>query len=230
MVDATASSRVRKPRDRRRKQILEAAERVFLKQGYEATSIQDIADAVGILKGSLYHYIGSKDDLLYEIIRDVHQDSLIRVTEAVEAATNPLERIRKFTTSLLAFQIENFGRIGIFFQDFRSLRPERRKVIVRQRDNHDELLRELIKQGKEAGLVCPDVDPRIASMAVLGMVNWSHQWFRPRTGLQAADVAEEFADVVVAGISCSPDTHAPGHRRMLALTLVQDADARPDSP
>src|SRR5947207_409360 len=68
-----------RPPRRRQQEILEAAARVFHEKGYESTSIQDIADEVGILKGSLYYYIRSKEDLLYEIIRDIHDDAIAYV-------------------------------------------------------------------------------------------------------------------------------------------------------
>src|SRR3954471_18714428 len=100
MTDATEAPdgrRSRAPR-RRQQEILEAAARVFHEKGYESTSIQDIADAVGILKGSLYYYIDSKEDLLYEILEGIHAEALESVRKAT-AEGDPLQRIRAFVAA-----------------------------------------------------------------------------------------------------------------------------------
>src|SRR5215217_3230815 len=101
----TRSRRSRAPR-RRQNEILEAAAQVFHEKGYESTSIQDIADAVGILKGSLYYYITSKEDLLYEILQDVHQAGIknLELIDAVDGTA--LEKIRAFVVVHFAHNAE----------------------------------------------------------------------------------------------------------------------------
>jgi AcrR family transcriptional regulator len=210
--EATATSR---PPRRRHREVLEAAARVFHEKGYESTSIQDIAESVGILKGSLYYYIRSKDDLLYEILQGVHEDALANIKKVDEVEGDALQKIRAFVTTHLTFNAENLVKMGVFFHDFRSLSEERKQVIVEERDYYDQLLRDLIRQGQEEGLVCPDVDPKIAAFGVIGMLNWVYQWYRPGGERTVAEIADEFADFVVAGFACTPGTHKPGHRRQL---------------
>jgi len=222
--DAPRERRARAPR-RRQQEILDAAARVFHEKGYESTSIQDIADSVGILKGSLYYYITSKEDLLYQIIEGVHREGLKNV-DAVEALdASPLEKLRAFVTGHLLYNAHNLVRTAVFFQDFRSLTGERRKQILAERDAYEKYLRDLIRQAQRDGSVCPDVDPKVASITVLGMLNWIYNWYRPGGERSAREIGELCADFVTSGLHCDPKTHRPGHRRSLAPLPQAFADA-----
>jgi TetR/AcrR family transcriptional regulator, cholesterol catabolism regulator len=77
------------------------------------------------------------------------------------------------------------------------------------------LLRGLIVEGQSEGVVCPDLDPKVTALGILGMVNWIYQWYRPGGGRSARAIAEAYADFAVAGVACSPDGHESGHRRLL---------------
>jgi len=209
---------------RRHHEILETSARVFHEKGYQATSIQDIADEVGILKGSLYYYISSKEDLLYEIIHEVHQQALRVIDEVDKVDGDPLQKIRAFAFLHVTFNIENRLWVGVFFNDFRSLSEERRAVIVKERDEYGRYLRGLIRLGQEEGVVCPDVDPKLISLAILDMLNFIFHWYRPGGERSAAAVAQAYADFVVAGLACSPATHVPGHRAELAAVVRDGVD------
>jgi AcrR family transcriptional regulator len=206
-----AESGPRPPR-RRQLEVLEVAARVFHQKGYESTSIQDIAEAIGILKGSLYYYIRSKEDLLYEILQGVHEEALANITPVVEMEGDALQKIRAFVTTHLMFNAEHLTKMGVFYHDFRSLSGERRSSIVESRDYYDGLLRGFIRQGQKDGTVCPDVDAKAAALGVMGMLNWIYQWYHPGGGLNERELADEFADLVVNGLACDPKTHTPGHR------------------
>jgi AcrR family transcriptional regulator len=206
-----------RPPRRRQQEVLEAAARVFHEKGYESTSIQDIAEAVGILKGSLYYYIRSKEDLLYEILQGVHEDALANIRRLDDVEGDALEKIRAFVTLHLTFNAENLTKMGVFFHDFRSLGPERRQLIVEARDLYDALLRDLIRQGQKEQIVCPELDPKLAALGVMGMLNWIYQWYIPRGDRSVEQIADEFSSLVVAGLACTPATHTPGHRSLLGV-------------
>jgi TetR/AcrR family transcriptional regulator, cholesterol catabolism regulator len=207
--------RSRAPR-RRQQEIVEAAARVFHEKGYESTSIQDIADAVGILKGSLYYYITSKEDLLFEIIQSVHEEALKNLERTRDVEGDALQKIRAFVVVHLTHNATNLVKMAVFFQDFRSLNGKRREIIVQERDIYDNFLRDLIRQGQEDGIVCPDIEPKLAAITVLGMMNWLYHWYQPGGDLSATDIANAYGDFVVAGLACTRATHTPGHRRQLA--------------
>ena len=142
--------RSRAPR-RRQQEILEAAARVFHEKGYESTSIQDIADSVGILKGSLYYYITSKEDLLFEIIQGVHEEALKNLDRTAAVEGDALQKIRAFVVVHFTHNAHNLVKMAVFFQDFRSLNGERRQLIVEERDLYDSFLRDLIRPGPGRG-------------------------------------------------------------------------------
>lgn len=161
----------RRDQHSRRKGIIDAAAAIFQEKGYAATSIQDVADAVDILKGSLYYYIKSKDDLLFEVIQEVHQGGLANLEAGRNEEGNALERVRLFVTRHITYNGENLARMTVFFHDFRSLSPERRAVIVEERDLYEQHLRALVESGKAEGSVRPDVDPRMAAFSILGSID-----------------------------------------------------------
>jgi AcrR family transcriptional regulator len=201
----------RKVPRKRRAEVLDIAARVFHEQGYEATSIQDIADELGVLKGSVYYYISGKEDLLFELLQDVHKAALTAVNEAVEQDGDPLQKVHAFVETLSRFNADNQERMGILLHDFRSLSEERRREIVRDRDRYDRMLRKLIVEGQEQGVVCPDIDPKLSVLAVMGMINTIYQWYRPGGRQRSDTIGASYADFVTRALACDPETHAAGH-------------------
>src|SRR6266498_2385396 len=175
---AAAASAERQPR-RRRKELVDAAAKLFLEKGYEATSIQDIADALGILKGSIYYYIDSKEDLLFAVIQEVHETALANVERLRQIDADALTKIRMFIAGHIRHVAEELVKATVFFHDFRALSEERRQYIVAERALYTNYLRELILQGQKEGTICPDVDANIASMAILGVI------ITPRIAIEA---------------------------------------------
>lgn len=227
MAETRVARAAREPRPprRRRREILEAATRVFHEKGYESTSIQDIAQAVGILKGSLYYYIASKEELLYEIIRGNHEEALRNLGQSQSVEGNALVKIRAFMNLHLAYNAANLEKTAVFFHEFRSLSREHRQAIVEERDAYERSLRELITQGQTEGVICPDVDPKLIAIGILGMMNWLYHWYRPGAERTVEEIAGSYADFVVAGLACDPATHRPGHRAEAAALLGQAATA-----
>lgn len=200
---------------RRRQELIDAAAEIFQDKGYEAASIQDVADALGILKGSVYYYIDSKEDLLFAAIQEVHESALANMAVIRELDADPLTLIRLFIESHVKHVSDNLVKATVFFHDFRSLDPERRSYIVSERDTYDAFLRELIARGQREGLICKDIDPKLATLAMLGMMNWTYQWYRVDGGMDPATIGREFADFVLAGLACDPATHKAKHRNQL---------------
>jgi AcrR family transcriptional regulator len=200
---------------RRRQELIDAAAKIFQDKGYEAASIQDIADALGILKGSVYYYIDSKEDLLFAVIQEVHESALANAAKIREFDEDPLTLIRIYVESHVKHVSDNLVKATVFFHDFRSLDPKRREYIVSERDAYDAVLRELIVRAQNDGLICKDIDPKLATLAMLGMMNWIYQWYRVGGGMSSAAIGSQFADLVLAGLACDPVTHKAKHRNQL---------------
>ncbi len=177
-------------------EILDAAAELFFRKGFGATTTQDVADAVGLLKGSLYHHIGSKEDLLVGIIDDVHEAAMARLAAAERLKGTHLDRIRWFLTDHTAYNCRNVSRIGVYFREFESLAGERRERVGRDRRAYDRFVRRLIEAGQADGTVRASLTPRVAANAVLATGNWVYEWFDPNTHVPDV-VASEIADLAI---------------------------------
>ena len=184
----------------RKAEIIEAAANIFMEKGYEAASIQDVADAVNILKGSLYYYIKSKDDLLYEVIQEVHLRGLENLDSQRDSDDPADVRLHTFVYRHLTFNAQHLAKMTVFFHDFRSLSPERRALIVEERDQYDKFIRKIIDDGIAAGVFRADVDSRLAAFSILGSMNWIYQWYRPDGPRAIEEIADRMATYAVNSI------------------------------
>jgi len=185
---------------RRRDEVIDAAARIFHAKGYAAASIQDVADELGMLKGSLYHYIDSKQDLLFAIIEDVHRRTMEELEQWLALEGGTLVRLRAFLHGQVLTYCRNVQRVGVFLQDLRSLSEDQQARIHLERDRYDRVLRDLIRSGQQEGVIDPDVDPKLAAMAIFGMLNWISTWWRPDGPSTPEQVASEFTDLALSGL------------------------------
>lgn len=188
------------PPKRRDRQILEAAAQIFHERGYADTSVQDVANAVGLLKGSLYYYIESKEDLLFRVLQDVHAQAkqILDVVPAMDVP--PLERLAAYVRGHVEFNLRNIEKVAVYYHDFEQLSPERREEIVATRKRYEEFVIELIEEAQKAGDVDPDLDAHVATYSVLGMLNWVYTWYRPGGKVSISDFADLVAEIVVGGL------------------------------
>lgn len=184
----------------RRTQLREAAASVFRQKGYDAASLQDVADAMGIQKGSLYHYIDGKEDLLYEILEEAHEGVEQANTRWVSMEAGTLERIHAFVEDHARASIRYIRYGAVYHRDSRALGDARRAHIQAARDRYQATLRTLIEDGQGAGAVDARLDPQLATLAVFGMVNWLFQWYRTSGELSADEIAGGLADLATASL------------------------------
>ena len=184
----------------RRDQVLAAATTVFHEKGYSRASIQDVAEALGMLKGSLYYYIDSKEDLLFAIIEDIHLRTLERLERWLQIEGDTLVKVRFLLRGQVLSYCREFEQVGVFLHDFRSLSPERQERILRERDRYDRSLRDLIAEGQAEGVIASDVDPKMTAMAIFGMMNWISTWWKPDGPNTPEELADQFTDLVLAGL------------------------------
>jgi len=165
---------------RRDREILDAAVEVFARSGYAQASVQDVADAVGLLKGSLYHYIDSKDDLLFRLLDEIH-DGVDRVLDEVRELPGlaPLERLEAYVERQVAHNAANFTRISLYYHDVRHLSPGHRETINARRHVHERFVAALVREAQAAGAADPTLDLRIAVNCVFAAIIWTYRWFRP---------------------------------------------------
>lgn len=187
----------RKPGDERWQEILETSARMFASHGYAATSLQMIADDLGLLKGSLYYYINSKEDLLYEVIKDVYVPGVANFQLLASGTGDAATRLRNAVEGHVVYLIENLASTTVYLHEYDRLSAQRRAELG-ERD-YVKLVRDLIIEGQEEGAFRDDLDPHLAAMSVLGSTNWIYRWYQPGSR-GPRDIGRELAVLVVQGM------------------------------
>lgn len=180
--------------------IIDAAAEIFRRKGYDAASLQEIADEVGILKGSIYHYIDTKEDLLFAIIQRNHE-RIITGNQGWRAVhDDPVEALSSFISGHIRESLAHPTDSIVFVRDFRALSPDRAAEIVKQQHDYDKDFRVLVERACEEGLLRDGVTPEFAARAVFGMANWVHYWYDADGPLSADAVVTELATYAVASL------------------------------
>ncbi len=186
-----------------REEILNAAAQIISQKGYHAASMQDIAEAVNLQKGSLYHHVASKQEIL-ALLLDKTLDMLIQRLETVLAQPLPPDQqlllaIADYLTTIL----EHKELASVLLLEHRSLDPEHAARHLPRRQRFEELWRELIRQGRAQG-VFECNDPVMAVMALMGAMNWTITWYNPAGPLSPVQIAEHFAGFILSGLLTRP--------------------------
>ncbi len=207
-----AGSTTDEPRPHRKRdaEVLDAAARVFHERGYGNASVQDVADEVGILKGSLYHYIDTKEDLLHRLLEGVHDDVQAILLE-VQATTGlrPLARLHLYVRRQVEFNARNLTRISVYYHDVERLTPARRDAIFALRRVHESFVLDLIREAQEQGDIAETVDARLLANCVFATIIWVYRWYQPRGRHRPEDVAQACADFAIRGALCRDPPERP---------------------
>jgi AcrR family transcriptional regulator len=191
------------PKRNRREDLLRAAIQVFDAKGYARASIQDVADSVGMLKGSLYHYIDSKEDLLARIFEESDAQSFALIEEVKNLDLPAVERVRIFARSWSLWYLQNVERASIYVKDWKFLTGERRQRALDQRRAYEASLEEIIEAVKREGSAAPELDTRLASFFILAAINGLPAWYRSKGKGTPEEISEIYGDLIVAAV-CGP--------------------------
>ena len=206
----SASPHVREKRQKRREEILHAALRAFQKKGYHSTTLDDIAEYLGLRKTALYHYFPDKESILWACHQEslAELDRIIEGADRIQGAAEKLssviqEHVRVMTDTLegspLAFEVSAFS-------------PDRQTALVEARDRYERAVRSIIAEGVRDGEF-RDVDPKVAVFAILGSINWIARWYHPEGALHAEDLGPQFSDYLVRGLACGAPPDPPAQPR-----------------
>jgi AcrR family transcriptional regulator len=189
----TRRSTARRNRDT---EVLQAGIQVFYDKGYSAASIQDVADAVGVLKGSLYHYISSKEELLLRIFEGSHAQALLIMDDVASRNLPPRQRLEAFFNEIIHWYLGNIERVSIYFNEWRYLTGENAEVVRSHRRVFAQYILDIL--GDATDELRPGIDVRLATNFILGSINNLPVWYRRNGPHSAARVASEFASMAVA--------------------------------
>ena len=180
-------------------EILDSAAKFFYTKGYHATSIEDVARDVGMLKGSLYYYIKSKEDLLYGLLLDVMEKGMGGVKKALEGVKDPVERLEKGIEQHVEHIICNQVRVGLFLHEFDSLSGRRKQRVQESLKEYQKIFIGIIRDGQASGVFISG-DPDLLVNAMLGMCNWIYRWYHQENSPKLEVVKRTFVGLIMGGI------------------------------
>jgi AcrR family transcriptional regulator len=181
----------------RRSELTREAARLFAQKGYHGTSIGDLAKAMGVQKGSLYAYIASKQDLLYETMRE-GADAFHSALDAIPERLPATEKIRLALRAHLRVVAEQLDVATVFVREWRYLDGERREEILAERRRYEERVRALFREGRELGELRTDLDDATAALLTLSAANWAYTWLQP--GRDTDELADRFYALLIDGM------------------------------
>lgn len=180
--------------------LLEVATRLFAQRGFEGTSVAQIVQAAGVTKGAMYHYFGSKDDLLHEIYARVLRMQLGRLEDIAAGPGGPRERLHAAALDVVVTSVANLDDTTIFQRSMHLLNPDKQGEFRAQRRRYHERFREIVHEGQAAGVFRDDVPADLTVQFYFGCVHHLGTWYRADGPLSAQDVGRHFADLLIAGL------------------------------
>ncbi|MFL5954695.1 MAG: TetR/AcrR family transcriptional regulator [Gaiellaceae bacterium] len=181
----------------RREELTRIAARLFAKQGYQGTSLADLAEELGVQKPSLYHHIASKEDLLWEVARE-GAEAFHAALDTVPADAPPAERIRLALRAHLGVVAAQLDVATVFVREWRFLSDERREAFTSERRRYEERIRDLFREGVEGSALRTDLDVATAALLFLSAANWAYTWLRP--GADTAALADRLYEALLEGM------------------------------
>jgi TetR/AcrR family transcriptional regulator, cholesterol catabolism regulator len=195
--------RLRERYDRRRQEVVETCAHVFAQRGFRATSIPDLVEATGLTAGGLYHYIGSKQQLLFHIFEQLMEPLLDRARAIEEADGQPVEQLRELLRVWMAHIERHQDHMLVFAQERHVVEREPGWRDVReQRDAFEAILGRMLER-VDQGRPAARADMRLSLLALLGMVNYTPQWFRGDGRFSSEQIADHYCDIIVAALNDS---------------------------
>jgi TetR/AcrR family transcriptional regulator, cholesterol catabolism regulator len=183
-----------------RQDILRTAARLFQQQGYDATSMNDVAAALKLSKGGLYHHFQSKDEILFNLMNHALDITQERVVDAVQAIADPEERLRMLIRRHIEVVMSARDReITVMLHENHPLPPAMRRRINARKKNYVHFVENLIADVQGARRAKGNVSARASAFALLGMINWIYQWYRPEGTLQEESLVRQYTEIFFAG-------------------------------
>lgn len=187
----------------RREDILREAANLFDQVGYHGVNMEMIAEAAGLKKPTLYHYVKGKDEILYLMQKAVIVGVRQGIEQRIAAGQPPLEQLRGVYEDTFRQLRDAPGTIRSFFEHGRELTAEQQADIGKERDAFTRVVARLIFRGMEAGFITRS-DPRLMALCFFGVVNWAYQWYDPVRDGEPESIAAKCFDIFCRGMVVPP--------------------------
>ena len=188
----------------RREEIIQASAHVFRDRGFEATTLRDVAAATDIDRATLYYYVGSKEELLQEIVRHaLGQD--IKTAKAVRRSkASTKDKIAALVESMVQSYDANYPHMQVYIEDLGRIARQDSEwatdVIARTRE-YESIVHSILAKGQRDGTLRDDLPVELSALALFGMINWMHWWYRPNLKWSPEIVAKTFTTIFLDGFA-----------------------------
>jgi AcrR family transcriptional regulator len=184
-----------------KERLLHVATRLFARHGFEGTSVQDIVDAAGVTKGAMYHYYGSKDDLLYEVYHQVLSMQISHLDEIAAGPGTAEQRLRAAAADVVRTSLDTLDDMIVFFRSLHMLPDDKQAKVRAERRRYHDKFKALLEEGVVAGTFRSDISPDIVVHYFLSVVNQLGSWYKPEGPLSPDQVAELFTELFIGGLA-----------------------------
>jgi TetR/AcrR family transcriptional regulator, cholesterol catabolism regulator len=180
--------------------ILKVAAELFMERGYGGTSVRDIGERAGVGQSSLYHHVHSKGHLLEQLHHTFAQELITRLESVTSLDASAAVQFREVVHVLLTTIETHKSEVTVYLREHHALPPEAKKQIQHERDHIDALVDAVIQRGIDTGEFRDDLDVHLTRLAVLGMCNWSYEWYHPSGTSTMSEISDYFADFALRGM------------------------------
>ena len=184
----------------RKETIHEAAAKLFRKKGYAATSVQDIADAVGIKAASLYNHINSKQEILKELCMPIASAFSLGMEEIENSSLNPLEKLEQLVTLHLKLTIHNGDRMTLITGDWIHLDAEDLKKFKLSRSKYETSFKSILNSAKNESLINPKINIDVALFSILSSLHWLYSWKERHQDISSVELEKQLKECLLGGL------------------------------
>jgi TetR/AcrR family transcriptional regulator, cholesterol catabolism regulator len=189
----------------KRHEVIETAISIFSEHGYRATSMNDIAQAVGLSKSTMYHYFSGKQELLVSIYESVLSDN-VETARLIAESGGPIDNeLREMLVERVVYCCTHAAILRIFFEEEAELPPRLRAKVLEGRRAYQSVMVDLVEQGMKDGLFVSTASATMVVNTFLGAANWTYKWYREDGDRTPRELGEELAGVLMRSIMVAPD-------------------------
>lgn len=189
--------------ERRREEILSVAAAMFRERGYYGTTVRDVASEVGITSGSIFHHFGSKEEILFQVVSEGVDETILSVNKARESTSSPEEKLRRMLEAHMFAMVEGSSKTtSVLFYEHWSLSEPLHKRLLEVRDKYERLWDNALED--LGGAYSDPVDRRIRRLLLLGAMNWMVQWYRRDGGVTVPEIAESLYQMAISPAGSHP--------------------------
>lgn len=182
------------------KRLRDEAARLFWEKGYAATTTRELAESLGMQRASLYYHTESKEMLLYDICVESLGNIHSAVARALLAESDPLSRVRAMISAHVISMLEDKEKHATMLTELKALSSSRRKEVVRLRDEYENLVRGVLSEAQDVGVLRQEASAKELELALLNLLNWTIFWYRPNGEFSPEHLARLFERVYLSGV------------------------------